>query len=83
MSERRGLGTLVLRAVGLASKLERRFEISLESKSGGGCTSCHGLCCRHSEEKWDKNSESVRCCRCEASLAVTLASPEMCCAKWQ
>ena len=45
---------LVLRGVGLAGELESRFEISLESESGGGCTSCHGLCCGHCEEKWTK-----------------------------
>ena len=46
-----GLGVSVLRGVGLAGELESRFEISLESKPGGGRTSCHCLCCGHCEEK--------------------------------
>ena len=51
VSEGGGLGVAVLRGVGLAGELESRFEISLESKPGGGCTSCQGLCCGHCEEK--------------------------------
>ena len=46
-----GLGVSVLRGVGLAGKLESRFEISLESKSGSRCTSCQGLCCECCDEK--------------------------------
>ena len=51
VSEGGCLGVAVLRGVGLAGELESRFEISLESKPGGGCTSCHGLCCGHCEER--------------------------------
>ena len=78
VSEHGGLGVLVLGGVGLAGELESRFKISLESKPGGGCTSCQGLCCGHCDKKWERNSESVRCCRREASLAIALASPGMC-----
>ena len=45
VSESRGLGVAVARGVGEAREGESRFEISLEIESGGGCTSCHGLCC--------------------------------------
>ena len=45
VSESRGLGVAVARGVGEAREGESRFEISLEIESGGGCASCHGLCC--------------------------------------
>ena len=45
VAEGGGLCAPVASGVGLACEGESRFEISLEVDSGGGWSSCHGLCC--------------------------------------
>jgi hypothetical protein len=68
-------GISALGGCGCGGDTERSAEISCEALSCGSCSSCHGLGCGYSCWKWSRKAQFVRCCRREASSAMTLASP--------
>jgi hypothetical protein len=76
-------GVSAIGGCGCGGNTKRSAEISCEAFSCGSCSSCHGLGCGYSCWKWARNAQFVRCCRREASSAMTLASPGRKCAKWQ
>jgi hypothetical protein len=76
-------GVSALGGCGCGGDTERSAEISCEAFSCGSCSSRHGLGCGYSCWKWSRKAQFVRCCRREASSAMTLASPGRKCAKWQ
>jgi hypothetical protein len=76
-------GVSALGGCGCGGDTERSAEISCEAFLCGSCSSRHGLGCGYSCWKWSRKAQFVRCCRREASSAMTLASPGRKCAKWQ
>ena len=70
-----GLGSPVLGGGGSAGASKSNAEISEEAISDGRACSAQGLSCGQDWLKWARKRESVRCCRREASSAMTLASP--------
>ena len=62
---------------GLAGEVERSAEISSELCLGCRCKSFQGASCRWACSKWARKALSERCCRREASSAITLAGPGM------
>ncbi len=60
---------------GCARELQSSIEVSVVLVSGGRWSSRQGVGCGYCCSKWARKRGSVRCCRREASSAMTLTSP--------
>ena len=83
VSEVGRFGPSVLSGGGSAGASKSNAEISEEAVSGRSVCSTQGFSCGQHLSKWARKRESVRCCRREASSAMTLALPGRWAPWWQ
>ena len=76
-------GSLSLGSGASVGNLERSSEIRCKLTAAGRWSSCQPLGCGYSCSKWEWKAVGVRCCRQEASSAMTLSGPGRYCTWWQ